>query len=93
MQTVLVQKTGSLQNLVTLIAQRRVDSPDSISVGEMPASQAMVPELRASKRDIGEVIGRQRRTANTLRSITNAVSTSDKKTAIKKEWSWKSWHN
>jgi hypothetical protein len=82
MQTVQVETTGSVKDLVTVIAQRLVDNPDSVSVGEVSSGQTMVLELRVAKTDIGKVIGRQGRTAQALRTIINAASARDKKRAV-----------
>lgn len=82
MQTLQVETTGSVKDLVTLIAQRLVDNPDSVSVGEISTGQIMVLELRVAKTDIGKVIGRQGRTAQALRTIINAASARDKKRAV-----------
>ena len=83
MLTVQVEMTGSVKDLVTLIAKRLVDNPDSVSVGEVSSGQTMVFELRVAKTDIGKVIGRQGRTAQALRTIINAASARDKKRAVR----------
>lgn len=82
MQTLQVETTGSVKDLVTLIAQRLVDNPASVSVGEISTGQIMVLELRVAKTDIGKVIGRQGRTAQALRTIINAASARDKRRAV-----------
>lgn len=82
MQTLQVETTGSVKDLVTVIAQSLVDNPDSVSVGEVSSGQTMVFELRVAKTDIGKVIGRQGRTAQALRTIINAASARDKKRAV-----------
>lgn len=82
MQTEQVETTGSVKDLVTLIAQRLVDNPASVSVGEVFSGQTTVLELRVAKTDIGKVIGRQGRTAHALRTIINAASARDKKRAV-----------
>lgn len=83
MQTLQVETTGSVKDLVTVIAQSLADNPDSVSVGEVSSGQTMVPELRVAKTVIGKVIGRQGRTAQALRTIINAASARDKKRAVR----------
>jgi len=82
MQTVQVETTATVKDLVTVIAQRLVDNPDSVSVGEVSSGQTMVLELRVAKTDVGKVIGRQGRTAHALRTIIHAASARDKKRAV-----------
>jgi hypothetical protein len=82
MQTVQVEATATVKDLVTVIAQRLVDNPDSVSVGEVSSGQTMVLELRVAKTDVGKVIGRQGRTAHALRTIIHAASARDKKRAV-----------
>jgi hypothetical protein len=82
MQTLQTETTGSVKDLVTVIAQRLVDNPNSVSVGEISSGQTTVLELRVAKTDVGKVIGRQGRTAHALRTIINAASARDKKRAV-----------
>ncbi len=82
MQTLQTETTGSVKDLVTVIAQRLVDKPDSVSVGEISSGQTTVLELRVAKTDVGKVIGRQGRTAHALRTIINAASARDKRRAV-----------
>ena len=82
MQTLQAETPGSVKDLVTVIAQRLVDNPDSVSVGEVSSGRTTVLELRVAKTDIGQVIGRQGRTAHALRTIITAASAKDKKRAV-----------
>jgi predicted RNA-binding protein YlqC (UPF0109 family) len=82
MQTLQAETTGSVKDLVTVIAQSLVDNPNSVSVGEVSSGQTTVLELRVAKMDVGKVIGRQGRTAHALRTIINAASARDKKRAV-----------
>ena len=82
MQTLQADTTGSVKDLVTVIAQRLVDNPDSVSVGEVSSGRTTVLELRVAKTDIGQVIGRQGRTAHAMRTIINAVSGKDRKRTV-----------
>jgi uncharacterized protein len=82
MEMTQVETTGSMRDLVTLIAQSLVDNPNSVSVDEVSSGQTMVLELHVAKTDIGKVIGRQGRTAQALRTIINAASAKDRKRAV-----------
>ena len=72
----------SVKNLVSFIAKRLVDYPNSVSVDELSSGQTMVLELHVAKPDIGKIIGRQGRTAHALRTIINAASAKEKKRAV-----------
>jgi hypothetical protein len=52
-----------------------VDSPDEVDVTEVGGDNNTVIELRVAKDDIGKVIGKEGRTAQSMRVILTAVST------------------
>ncbi|WP_211256180.1 KH domain-containing protein [Edaphobacter aggregans] len=60
--------------LVTEIARALVDSPDSVSVEAIQDGDGTVLRLRVAASDIGKVIGKQGRTARSLRTILAAAS-------------------
>lgn len=64
----------SLQGLVEFLAKNLVTNPDSVSVSEKSADGGMLYELRVDKDDLGRVIGKQGRTAKSLRTILNAAA-------------------
>ena len=59
----------SMIGLVTEIAKALVDSPESVSVEALEDGDATVLRLRVAPSDIGKVIGKQGRTARSLRTI------------------------
>jgi uncharacterized protein len=65
----------SLKDLIHAIAVELVDHPDQVSVTEIPGDNNSVIELRVAKDDVGKVIGRDGRTAQSMRTILSAVST------------------
>jgi len=65
---------GFLRELVQYLAQLIVDEPDNVEVTETHADNATVLELKVAKEDLGRVIGKQGRTANSLRTIVNAAA-------------------
>lgn len=67
--------TGSLKDLVEFMARSLVDFPDKVEVNEIVGEQTTVVELKVSKEDLGKVIGKQGRTARSMRTILNAAST------------------
>jgi predicted RNA-binding protein YlqC (UPF0109 family) len=61
-------------SLVIEIAKALVDSPESVSVETFRDGEATVLRLRVAAGDIGKVIGKQGRTARSLRTILAAAS-------------------
>lgn len=62
------------QALVTQIARALVDHPDKVEVHAVSREECTVLRLHVSDSDIGKVIGKQGRTAHSLRTILSAVS-------------------
>jgi uncharacterized protein len=60
--------------LVTEIARALVDTPESVSVEAIQEGDGTVLRLRVAASDIGKVIGKQGRTARSLRTILAAAS-------------------
>jgi len=71
-----------LKNLVLLMAKALVDLPDQVEVNEVLGDQTTVVELKVAKEDLGKVIGKQGRTARSMRTILNAASTKLKKRSV-----------
>jgi predicted RNA-binding protein YlqC (UPF0109 family) len=65
----------SLRDLVEFMAKALVDKPEEVEVNEIVGEQTTVVELKVSKEDLGKVIGKQGRTARSMRTILNAAST------------------
>jgi predicted RNA-binding protein YlqC (UPF0109 family) len=68
---------GSYTNmieLVTDIARALVDFPENVSVETFDEEEATVIRLRVAPSDIGKVIGKQGRTARSMRTILAAAS-------------------
>jgi predicted RNA-binding protein YlqC (UPF0109 family) len=62
-----------MKELVEAIAKALVDNPDKVYVRAIEGEQVTVFELRVHKSDLGQVIGRQGRTANAIRTILDAA--------------------
>lgn len=60
--------------LVEEIAKALVDVPDRVEVHEVEGQQSTVLELRVDPSDLGKIIGKQGRTARSIRTILGAVS-------------------
>ncbi len=71
-----------LKHLVEVMAKALVDFPDQVVVGEVEGEQTTVIELKVAKEDLGKVIGKEGRTARSLRTILAAVSTKLRKRSV-----------
>jgi uncharacterized protein len=70
---------GDMRMLVEQIAQALVDAPEQVQVTPVEDGDATVLELRVAPNDLGKVIGRQGRTAKSIRTILSAASMKFKK--------------
>ena len=67
--------SNGVKTLVEEIAKALVDTPDGVVVKEISGEHATVFELRVAKGDLGKVIGKQGRTARSIRTLLGAVGT------------------
>jgi predicted RNA-binding protein YlqC (UPF0109 family) len=62
-----------VKKLIEDIAKALVDTPDEVSVNEVEGEQTTVLELKVAPSDLGKVIGKQGRTARSIRTIVGAA--------------------
>jgi predicted RNA-binding protein YlqC (UPF0109 family) len=62
-----------MKDLVEAIAKALVDHPEKVQVRAVEGEQVTVLELRVDPEDLGKVIGRQGRTAKSMRTILGAA--------------------
>jgi predicted RNA-binding protein YlqC (UPF0109 family) len=62
-----------MKELVQYLAKSLVSNPDAVEVKETERDDASVIELKVAKEDLGRVIGRQGRTAKSIRTLLNAA--------------------
>ena len=62
-----------MRELVESIAKALVDHPDDVIVNAVDGEQVTVLELRVHPEDLGKVIGRQGRTAKSIRTLLSFV--------------------
>ncbi len=62
-----------MKELIEMIAKALVDSPDEVVVNEVSGQQTTVLELRVAQSDLGKVIGKQGRTARSIRTLLGAA--------------------
>ena len=68
-----------MKELVEAISKALVDHPEDVQVRVVEGEQVIVMELRVHPTGLGKVIGRQGRTANSIRTILGAAGMKLKK--------------
>ena len=68
------QSNDRMKQLIMEILQALVDQPDGVSVELIEDRDATILRVRVAPQDIGKVIGKQGRTARSLRTILGAAS-------------------
>lgn len=63
-----------MKELVQYLARYLVNNPDAVEVKETLGDTASVLELKVAREDLGRIIGKQGRTAKSIRTILNAVA-------------------
>ena len=66
---------ANIKELITEIAKALVDVPDEVAVNEVGGEQTTVYELKVATADVGKVIGKQGRTARSIRTLLGAAGT------------------
>ncbi len=64
---------AGIKELVQDIATALVDIPEEVSVREVQGEQVTVLELKVAPSDLGKVIGKQGRTARSIRTLLGAA--------------------
>jgi predicted RNA-binding protein YlqC (UPF0109 family) len=75
----MTETAGDMRTLVERIAQALVDAPAEVQVSTVEDGDVTVLELRVAQTDLGKVIGKQGRTAKSIRTILGAASMKLKK--------------
>ena len=71
-----------MKELINYIAKALVDNPEQVEVSEVEGNRTSVLELKVAKEDLGQVIGKQGRTARAMRTILSAASAKLKKRSV-----------
>lgn len=73
---------SELAKLIEYMARALVDLPDQVEVNEIVGENTTVLELKVAKEDLGKIIGKQGRTARSIRTVLNGASTKLKKRTV-----------
>ena len=68
-----MSESNGVKTLVEEIAKALVDTPGGVVVNEIAGEHATVFELRVAEGDLGKVIGKQGRTARSIRTLLGAA--------------------
>jgi hypothetical protein len=72
----------AMKDLIERIARALVDKPEEVMVTSIEGNQATVLELKVAKEDLGKIIGKQGRTAKSLRTIIGAASAKERRRVV-----------
>jgi len=68
-----------MKELVEHIVKALVDKPNEIEVNEVQGETVTILEIKTAPEDVGKVIGREGRIANSIRTITKAAAAKQNK--------------
>jgi len=71
-----------MKELVRYLAQSLVSNPNAVEIKEIEHDGASIIELKVAKEDLGRIIGKQGRTAKSIRTLLNAVASRDNRKVI-----------
>ena len=71
-----------MKELVELLAKHLVNHPDAVEVKETQGDTASVIELKVAQEDLGRIIGKQGRTAKSIRTILNAAASRNNRKVV-----------
>ena len=73
---------AGMKGLVEFIAKALVNEPCAVEVSETHGDKGLIVELKVAPGDLGKVIGRQGRTARSLRTIVAAAGQRSRKRVV-----------
>jgi len=71
-----------MKELIQFLAKSLVTNPDAVEVKETHTDVASVFELRVAREDLGRIIGKQGRTAKSIRTLLNAAASSGNRRVV-----------
>jgi predicted RNA-binding protein YlqC (UPF0109 family) len=63
-----------MKELVRYLAESLVTNPDAVEIKESENDGASIIEIKVAKEDLGRIIGKQGRTAKSIRTLVNAAA-------------------
>jgi len=71
-----------MRDFIEYIAKQLVDKPDAVQISEEENDNKIVFKIRVDQTDVGKIIGKQGRTAQSIRVLLSAVAAKHGKRAI-----------
>jgi predicted RNA-binding protein YlqC (UPF0109 family) len=71
-----------MKELVRYLAKSLVSNPDAVEIRQTDNDGASVIELKVAKEDLGRIIGKQGRTAKSIRTLLNAAASRDNRRVV-----------
>jgi predicted RNA-binding protein YlqC (UPF0109 family) len=71
-----------MREFLEYIAKQLVDNPDSVQISEEEKDNKVIFKLKVAQTDVGKIIGKQGRTAQSIRVLLSAVAAKQGKRAI-----------
>lgn len=71
-----------MREFVEFLVRALVDDPDAVEVEEFEEEGDLVLEITVAEEDLGRVIGRGGRIANSIRTVTRAIGARDKRRVV-----------
>jgi predicted RNA-binding protein YlqC (UPF0109 family) len=68
-----------VKELVEFIARALVDKPEDVKVTETDGERSLIIEIRVAPEDMGKVIGKQGKIAQSIRTLTKATAAKEGK--------------
>jgi len=68
-----------MKELIEYIAKSLVDDPSQVTVSEMEGANSVIIELHVASEDMGRVIGRGGRVANSMRTLVRVIAAKEGK--------------
>ena len=71
-----------MKDLVEYLAKGLVSHPNAVEIHETTGAGATVLQLKVAKEDLGRIIGKQGRTAKSIRTLVNAAAAIENRTVV-----------
>jgi uncharacterized protein len=62
-----------MQELIEMVVKALVDAPEEVTVTQVEGERSVIFEVRVAPADLGKVIGKQGRIANSIRTLVKAA--------------------
>ena len=76
-QTANATLAPTASSVLTHIVKSIVDTPDAVKIGSIEDEGKIILEVRVAEGDLGRVIGRRGRTAQSIRAVVRAAASRD----------------